>query len=148
MDRPTIKIRTAPHPCPPARMIRPSALVFWNSIKSGIDVYSSLMISFARTNVSEDPLASIIARLLFTLISNSANVYRSLLAASKRKIPTGIAKYDVNYFTLRKRITKKIKTGSFIRPVFVERLKTIGINTVVTKRKPISDVTEIKFVKR
>lgn len=48
-------------PLPPARMIRPTALVYWNALKGGVDEFSRTMKTLSRCNVSETPLKASLA---------------------------------------------------------------------------------------
>ena len=51
-------------PIPPCRMTRLTPALFWNNMKGGVDVISRYLKTVARTNISENPVTSIIARLL------------------------------------------------------------------------------------
>ncbi|CAN8074415.1 unnamed protein product [Agarophyton chilense] len=61
-------------------MILPRVIINWNALKGGVDEYSSRMKSFARANVSESPIVTIIGRLLSTQVSNAGLVPSMALA--------------------------------------------------------------------
>ena len=70
-------------PLPPSRMIRLTPAVFWNQVKGGVDVVSRILKTLSRTNTSENPVVSIIARLLTMQVNNGAVMYRLSVAEHK-----------------------------------------------------------------
>ena len=57
-------------------MIRLTPAVYWNILKKGVDVISRYLKTLARTNISEKPVVSVIARLICMQVNNAAFVYR------------------------------------------------------------------------
>lgn len=99
------KVGVFNRPIPPAQMIRPTFVIFWNAVKGGVDVYSRTLVSFAKQNASAHPISAVVGRLLCMQMANAAVVYRLLLAAKKNKVPV----YDStitshSYFKLRKAV--------------------------------------------
>ncbi|CAN8067665.1 unnamed protein product [Agarophyton chilense] len=72
---------------PPAQMIHPTAFVYWNYLKGGVDEFSRAMTSLCYTNVDENPIVSNIGRLLCPQVNNAAVVHRLCLARQKRHLP-------------------------------------------------------------
>ena len=105
-------------PIPPCRMIRLTPAVFWNNMKGGVDVISRYLKTLARTNISENPVTSIIARLLIMQVCNAAVVYRLSLARQKKILPRFCEDLDSvhrGYATLRHKVTNCGTFGSFAR---------------------------------
>lgn len=50
-------------PIPLSRMIRLTPTVYWNHLRGGVDVISRYMKALTRSNISENPVVSITARL-------------------------------------------------------------------------------------
>ena len=105
-------------PLPPARMIRPTILVYWNALKGGVDEYSRAMKTFSRNNACENPIVSVIGRLIFGQINNSGVLQRIVLARAKNRILPNIR--DVpghmrGYVKTRRGVTMCETFGQFVR---------------------------------
>lgn len=74
-------------PFPPTRMIRPTTLVFWNSLKGGVDEYSRAMQNLTRSNVSENAIVTIITRLLMAQVCNAAVAHRLVKSRQTSVLP-------------------------------------------------------------
>ena len=95
-------------PIPLCRMIRLTPAVFWNNMKGGVDVISRYLKTLARTNISENPVSSIIARVLSMQVFNAAVVYRLSLARQKKSLPRfceDLDSFHRGYATLRHKVT-------------------------------------------
>ena len=57
-------VRDKGMPLHPARMIRPTLLVYWNYLKGGMHEYSRAMMSLIKNNTSANPIVSIIGGIL------------------------------------------------------------------------------------
>lgn len=124
-------------PLPPARMIRPTSLVFWNTLKGGVDVFSRTMMTFARKNSSEHPIARLVARQLSAQVANAGLVYRLILAVQKKKIPslTEIgSNFEYSYKHLRKKVATTLTSAEFVQRLCVDLLKAKG-KSFTTKSK-------------
>lgn len=110
------------HPIPPTNMIRPKPLVFWNAVKGGVDEYSRAMTRITRTNVSENPLVSVIGRLLASQLNNAAVVYRMFLAKQSFIISDLIdeSEHNLSYYDLRKKVTKQQTFNNYSRELAKE----------------------------
>lgn len=69
-------VQTRSKPLPHSRMIRPTATVFWNQIKGGVDVYSRGMAYSTHSNASENPIVTVICRMISYQVHNACVVYR------------------------------------------------------------------------
>lgn len=49
---------------------------YWNHLKGGVDILSRIMKTLARKNISENPVLSIIARLLILKVINDGVIFR------------------------------------------------------------------------
>ena len=58
-------------PTTPTRMIRLTPAVYWNHLNRGVDVISKHMKTLATSTISENPVTSIIARLLLMHVNNA-----------------------------------------------------------------------------
>lgn len=96
-------------------MIRPTSIVYWNSIKGGGGVISRNMTTFSTSNASAHPISTIIARLLAVQYSNAASTYRLALALQKRRVDLTESLARRSYIQLKKRVTRTLTLGDFIR---------------------------------
>ena len=106
-------------PLPPAIMIRPSGLVFWNLLKGGVDEFSRALKSLCYTNASENPIESVLGRLLIAQVNHSAVVHRFALAKRRGLLPE-IDEYKncdrkKGYSALRHDVTRCETFASFAR---------------------------------
>ena len=105
-------------PIPPSRMIRLTPTVYWNHLKGGVDVISRYMKTMARCNISENPVVSIVARLVSMQLSNAAVLYRLYCARNMKLLPT-LEDYgdsmNISYHYMRHRISQTETFGRFIR---------------------------------
>lgn len=74
-------------PITPCRMIRLTATVYWNHLKRGVDVLSRYIKTVARCDTSENPVVSIVARLLSIQVRNAVVVYSSYQAYKSKLLP-------------------------------------------------------------
>ena len=81
-------VRDRSMPLPPARMIRPMLVVYWNSLKVGVDEYSRAMKSLIKTITSENPIVNVFGRILCSQVNNAAIVRRLAVARSKGPLPS------------------------------------------------------------
>ena len=81
-------VRDRGMPLPPARMIRPTLLFYWNSLRGGMDENSRAMTSLTKTNTSENPIVSVIGRILRSQVNNAAIENRLAVARSKGLLPS------------------------------------------------------------
>lgn len=81
------KVISLGKPIPPSRMIRLTTAVYWNNLKGGVDVISRYLKTLARSNVSENPVVSIISRLLSMPVNNAAVAYRLFKARNSNVLP-------------------------------------------------------------
>jgi hypothetical protein len=105
-------------PLPPARMIRPTILVFWNALKGGVDEYSRSMQAFSRSNVSENPGVSVIGRILMSQAANAAVIHRLALARCNQKLPRAAEEappHHRGYYNARKRVSRTSSSREFVR---------------------------------
>ena len=68
-------------------MIRPSGLVFWNLLKGRVDEFSRALKSLCYTNSPENPIVSVLGRLLIAQVNNAAVVHRFALAKTRGRLP-------------------------------------------------------------
>ena len=106
-------------PITPARMVRPSVLVFWNAVKGGVDEYSRNMTHLTHHNVSQNPLTTVVLRLLMSQIHNAAVAYKLCLASLSGVVSSLSTDYDNNrrggkYKSLRHRITSTASMIDFV----------------------------------
>lgn len=66
-------------------MIRLTPAVFWNHLKGGADAFSRYM-KTSRSNISENPALSIVARLPVMQVNNTAIFYRLFKAKENGKV--------------------------------------------------------------
>lgn len=103
---------------PPSRMTRLTPTVYYNHQKSGVDVISLYMKTLARCNNSENPVVSIIARLMSMQIGNAAVLHRLHCVRNRKQLPA-IEDFansrNIAYHNLRHRIAQSGKFGRFIR---------------------------------
>ena len=114
-------------PLPPSRMVRLTPAVYWNHVKGGVDIVSRILKTLARTNISENPVVSIIARLLTMQVNNGAVIYR-LNEAQIRGILQDAQDEEVSkgYSKLRHRVSECDTFGSFARNVAKEWFNSTG----------------------
>lgn len=99
-------------------MIRTNLLVFCNAVKGGVDKYSKAMKDLARNNVAENPIVSILGRLISSQVSNCAVVHRLYLVEETGKLSdTADQKkpYYRGYGKSRKRVSSCETFRSFVR---------------------------------
>ena len=105
-------------PIPPRGMKWLTPAVFWNNMKGGVDVVSRYLKTLARTNISDNPVVSIMASLLSMQGTNAAVINRPFMARGKQILPNIPENCDLmhcGYSTLRHRVTKCGTFGSFAR---------------------------------
>ncbi|CDF34053.1 unnamed protein product [Chondrus crispus] len=103
-------------PMPPARMIRLTPAVFWNHLKGGVDVISRYLKTLARSNISENPVTSIIARLLVMQVNNAALCFRLFKARELGKLPATIPMENKKgYSKTRHTVTECETFGTYAR---------------------------------
>lgn len=111
-------------PLPPAKMIRPAALVFWNHLKGGTDEFSRALKSLTYTNTAANPIVSAIGQLLCSQVNNAAVAYRLSCAKSKGYLPTAKAFQDFQmkerYDILRRDVSRTCSFGDFARTLSKE----------------------------
>ena len=74
-------------PLPPSRKIRPALLVYWNALKGGVDEFSRNLKTLAYTNSSENPIVSIIGRLISSQVGSARIAHRFSVARSCGVLP-------------------------------------------------------------
>ena len=120
-------------PLPPSRMIRPTLLVYWNTLKGGVDEFSRALKTLAYTNTSENPIVSIVGRLISSQVGNAAIAHRLSIARKREVLP------DMNherctiqtYKTLRHQVTSCESFGSFARELareYVQRTQKVAVS--------------------
>ena len=117
-------------PLPPARMTRPTALVWWNATKGGVDEFSRAMNCLARNNLSENPLVSALARNICGKVNNVGVVHRPAVAREKGKLHRRTQEYDVQhkgYIRMRHLVSSCETFRSFARNLAREYNKTYGV---------------------
>ena len=57
-------------------MIRPKILIAWNALKRGVNEYSRNLKSYAINAGCENPVVSVIGRIMSTQVANSALVHQ------------------------------------------------------------------------
>ena len=77
---------------PPDRMTRPKILVVWNALKGGVDEYSRSLKSYAITTVCENPVVSVIGRMLSTQVANAALVHHFSIAKNTVKFTDDVTR--------------------------------------------------------
>lgn len=105
-------------PIRPAQMIRPTSLVYWNYLKGAADEFSRVLQSLAYTNHSENPIVSIIGRLICAQINSAAIVHRLSVAKAKDLLPEPDAIHELSlngYSELRHNVTKCETFTAFAR---------------------------------
>eukprot|EP00178_Gracilaria_changii_P016681 TRINITY_DN479_c3_g1_i11.p1 TRINITY_DN479_c3_g1~~TRINITY_DN479_c3_g1_i11.p1 ORF type:complete len:1373 (+),score=138.00 TRINITY_DN479_c3_g1_i11:3191-7309(+) len=121
-------------PLPPSRMIRPSALVFWNLLKGGVDEFSRNMKQMCYTNSSENPIVSVIGRLLCSQVANAGVVYRMVKARLSGMLPRN-NKQDfetrASYRKLRHSLTKCMTFSSFVKNLAKEVTESLNESRAV-----------------
>ncbi|CDF34407.1 unnamed protein product [Chondrus crispus] len=121
------EVITRGEPIPPARMIRLTPAVYWNNPKGGVDVISRYVKTLARSNMSECPVVSIIARLLSMQVNNAAVAYRLHKAESLKLLPTVQEVSSLptrGYSALRHKVTQCESFGFFARQLAKEWVDT------------------------
>ena len=115
-------------PISPCRMIGLTPAVFWNNLEGGVDVISRNLKTLARTNISENPVISIIARLLSMRMCNAAVIYRLSLARQRNILPPSVNEQHgtEGYASLRHKVTSCDTFGSFARRLAQEWTEKIG----------------------
>ncbi|CAN8067640.1 unnamed protein product [Agarophyton chilense] len=102
-------------------MIRPTAFVYWNYLKGGVDEFSRAMTSLCYTNVGENPIVSIIGRLLCAQVNNAAVVHRLCLARQKGHLPMNYEGAGGRSFRqLRKNVAKCFSFADYARQIAKE----------------------------
>lgn len=56
-------------------------------MKGGVDVVSRYLKALVRTNISDNPVVSIMARLLSIQVTNAADIYRLFIVRRKQLLP-------------------------------------------------------------
>ena len=104
-------------PLPPARMIRPSGLVFWNLVKGGVDEFSRALKSLCYHNSSENPIVSILGRLLCAQVSNAAIVHWFSIAKARGMLEKfeKDGAIEAGYSSLRHDVARCASFSSFAR---------------------------------
>lgn len=74
-------------PIPPARMIRPSGLVFWNLEKGGVDEFNRALKSLCQTNSLENPIFSMLRIILIAQVNRAAVVHWFALGKWRGLLP-------------------------------------------------------------
>ena len=119
-------------PIPPSRIIRLSPTVYWNHLKGGVDVMSRYMKTIARSNISENPVVSIVGRLLSMQVSNAVVAYRLYQARRRNLLPRPEDVEDQGrrgYFYFRHRLSQSETFGRFVRMLarqWVESKQAVG----------------------
>ena len=117
------ELRLRGEPIPPARMIRLTPAVYWNNLKGGVDVISRYFRTLARTNISENPVVSIIARLLSMQVNNAAVAFRLHKARTQLILPS-VEEFEssrkIGYASVRHRVTQCESFGAFARKLAKE----------------------------
>ena len=75
-------------PLPPGRLIGPTLLVYWNSLKACVDEYSRDMRYLTKTTTSENSIVSVIGRILCSQVKKAATLHLLVVARSKGLLPS------------------------------------------------------------
>ena len=113
-------------PAPPAKMLRPKSLVYWNAVKGGVDEYSSRMAILTHTNSSENPITSVVARLICAQAYNAALAFRLFKARSMGMLTCVNRSYNykhVGYRAERHRVSSICSFTDFVQ-VLAKEYKT------------------------
>ena len=105
-------------PLPPARMIRPTVLIYWNALKGRVDEYSRAMKTLSRNNACEKPILSVIKRLICEHINNSGVLNRISLPRANNRLVSNIGEVPAHmreYVKTRHRVTICETFGQFVR---------------------------------
>ena len=104
-------------PLPPSRMIRPLLLVYWNTLKGGVDEFSRALKTLAYTNTSENPIVSIIGRLISSQVGNAAIAHRFFIARKRGVLPPLNHEWckSQTYKKIRHQVTSCESFGTFAR---------------------------------
>lgn len=90
------EFRLRGEPIPPVRMIQLAPAPYWNNVKGGLYVIFRYLRTLARSNISENPIASIIARLLSMQVDNAAVAFR-LHRARKQLILQSLEEFESSH---------------------------------------------------
>lgn len=117
------ELRLRGEPIPPARMIRLTPVVYGNNLKGGVNVISRYLRTQARSNISENTVVSIIARLLSMQVNNAAVAFR-LHKARTQHIQPSVEEFESShkngYASVRHRVTQCESFGAFARKLAKE----------------------------
>lgn len=102
-------------PLSPSFMIGPQLLVYWNTLKGGVDEFSRALKTLAYINTSENPIVSIIGRLTSSQVGNAAIAYRCFIARKCGVLPRinqEMYRYQA-YKRMRHQVTSCESFGTF-----------------------------------
>ena len=112
------KIRSKGAPLPPCRQLRPTALVFWNALKGGVDAFSKNLKTLDYSASKVSPVVSVVKRMLSAQVNNAGTVHRIGLALAQEilKEPSYFeqAKQE-GYVKLRQKVSQQETFGHLIR---------------------------------
>ena len=135
-------------PQPPARMIRPTALIHWNVVKGGVDEFSRALKTLAYTNNSENPIVSVIGRLLCSQVHNMAVVIRLSIAKRKGYLDndsnTSRAAQRLGYSYVRHHVTRCLTFSEFARRLAFEYKQRRQYLKTVQRAPPLIENVNMK----
>ena len=118
-------VSTTGKPLPILRHIRPRIIVYWNSVKGGIDEYSRELAELKVKIVNVSPVVTYVLRFVLSLHYNAFLVLRLLKARELGIIPRSASNLpgkSRSYHTLRKRVSKLMSFRKFTMAVIDEKL--------------------------
>ena len=114
-------------PLPLARMIRPTSVIYWNHVKGGVDEFSRTLKVLSYQNTSENPIVSVLGRLICAQINNAAVVYRLSVAKGRGLLLENNAcerEMRKGYVAMRHDVARCCTFSSFARLLAKEFLAT------------------------
>lgn len=91
-------------PLPPSRIIRPKILVYWNTLKGGVEEFSRALKTLACTNASEIPIVRIIGRVICSQVGKAIisyiYFYRSEACSAPKRETRGLQVPNIQEYQL------------------------------------------------
>ena len=119
-------------PLPPCRQLRPTALIFWNALKGGVDAFSRNLrtLDFSASKVS--PVVSVVKRLLAAQVNNAGIIHRIVIALNDNTLPVK-SEYDHEvqggYVRVRQSVSQKETFGKYVRALAKELMQELSANS-------------------
>ena len=104
-------------------MLRSPALVFWNSLKGGVDVYSRNLKKLDYSEARVSPVVSVVKRIMSSQTNNASTIYFFNQAVQKGIIPSNKEQYsNINsgYAHIRHQVSSLQTFVDFVRALAKE----------------------------